>query len=62
MLQKLSEFTSKEMDRKEFLQNAGIGVLLLVGGGAIARAFDLGLSDRKSQSQSDSYGDSSYGG
>lgn len=61
MLAKFSELTTKEMDRKEFLQNAGVGALLLVGGGMIARALGLSLADT-GRSQSAGYGSSVYGG
>lgn len=61
MLDKITELSSKEMDRKEFLQSAGIGMLLLVGGGMIVRT--LGLSfDTKGRSQSTGYGATVYGG
>lgn len=60
MLAKLSELTTKEMDRKEFLQNAGIGLLLIAGGGVIARALGIGGSTKKSSSAG--YGSSAYGG
>lgn len=61
MLTQISELASKEMDRKEFLQNAGIGALLLVGGGTIARVLGLSLSDQN-RKQTVGYGSSSYGG
>lgn len=60
MLQKFSEITTKEMNRKEFLQNAGIGALVLVGGGLVFKA--LGVPVGKSKNQSAGYGSSAYGG
>ena len=63
MLDKLSSLSTKEMDRKEFLQNAGIGMLLAMGGGLIVRT--LGMSFGGSQSprnQAAGYGASTYGG
>lgn len=61
MVNNFAELTSKEMSRKEFLQNAGVGMLLLLGGGMIVRA--LGLSQGSSnRASSVGYGASVYGG
>lgn len=49
----------KEMDRKEFLQHTGIGVMMLMGGGLILRAFGIG---GKKESSAAGYGASAYGG
>ena len=61
MLSKISELTTKEMDRKEFLQNAGIGAMLLVGGGFLLRALGMSVGNT-TKKPSAGYGSSVYGG
>lgn len=65
---KLSQLANKEMNRKEFLQHAGIGLALVAGGGMVAKALGVGLAGNNSQSnalqtsaKSLSYGGSAYG-
>jgi hypothetical protein len=68
--QQLASLAAKEMDRKEFLQHAGIGALLLMGGGAIARSLSLSANgqaggysgSRNTVGQTAGYGSSVYGG
>ncbi|PID31300.1 hypothetical protein CR983_01775 [Candidatus Saccharibacteria bacterium] len=68
--QQLASIAAKEMDRKEFLQHAGIGALLVMGGGAIVRSLNLTSADsttgvagsRGPVGQTSGYGSSVYGG
>jgi hypothetical protein len=59
MKQHITTLLEKPMNRREFLQHAGIGALMLFGGGLVVQAFG-GLS-RKSPSRA-GYGGSTYGG
>lgn len=64
MISKLSQLASKEMDRKEFLQHAGVGLALVAGSGLIARAvtsLQPGAATQKSVASTASYGGSAYG-
>lgn len=51
---------SQEMDRAEFLKHVGVGAVLLLGGGMIARALGIELGAPKQQAVG--YGASTYGG
>ena len=48
------------MDRAEFLKHVGVGAVLLLGGGMIARALGIELGAPKQQAVG--YGASTYGG
>lgn len=66
MVTKLSQLTSKQMDRKEFLQHAGVGLALVAGGGMIAKALGVSLPGSaektvQSSAQALGYGGSAYG-
>ena len=53
----------QEMDRKDFVKNVGVGLLLLLGGSMIINALTgLDRGSKKSPSGSQGYGSSSYGG
>jgi len=49
----------KEMDRKDFVKNVGIGILALSGVAAALKAVNLAPAGKKSSA---GYGASSYGG
>ncbi len=59
MKQQLSTLLQKQMGRKEFLQHAGVSVMMLVGGGLVVQS--LTGTTRKSTVQP-GYGASAYGG
>lgn len=46
------------MDRKEFLQHTGVGVLMLLGGGLVLQALGGGRKQRSAEG----YGALTYGG
>ena len=54
----LSNLTSREMTRKEFLASAGAAALAVVGVSTIIKALD----QTTNRSVSDGYGSSAYGG
>lgn len=54
----LADLLEKEMDRKEFLQHAGIGMMMLMGGGLILKAFGVGGKREVAAG----YGADAYGG
>lgn len=54
-----SKLLQKEMDRKEFLQHAGIAALALTGASALLRVL---VEQPTKQTGSVGYGGSSYGG
>ena len=60
MKQHLTQLLQKPMGRKEFLQHAGISVLMLFGGGLVTQAL-TGGQGRKSPNAT-GYGASAYGG
>ena len=57
MKQEFEKLLQQEMSRKEFLQYVGSALLLVVGFGAILKAFKIGP-----QEASRGYGLSNYGG
>lgn len=54
-----SALLQKEMDRKDFVKNVGIGLVALSGVAAALKAVSLAPTTRKS---SNGYGASAYGG
>ncbi len=60
MKQHLSKLLEKPMGRKEFLQHAGVGVLMLFGGGLVTQALTGTSNGRKSAAAG--YGSNAYGG
>ena len=51
---------SQPMNRAEFLRHAGVGVVLLLGGGTIARGLGVNLPAQNQQGAS--FGGNAYGG
>lgn len=62
MATKLSQLANKQMDRKEFLQHAGVGLALVAGGGLIAKALGVGISDAVNKSAQSNAKTLGYGG
>ena len=58
--QALQDLLAKPMDRQEFLKHLGIGVVMLLGGGAILQIF--GGETRKPTGSGSQYGGFTYGG
>lgn len=60
MKKQITTLLEKPMGRKEFLQNAGVGVLMLFGGGLVTQALTGTNGNRKSAAAG--YGGDAYGG
>ncbi len=52
----------QEMDRKDFVKNVGVGLLLMLGGSMIINALTGLDRGSKKSAGSQGYGSSSYGG
>lgn len=60
MKKQITKLLEKPMGRKEFLQHAGVGVLMLFGGGLVTQAITGANGGRKSSTSG--YGGDAYGG
>jgi hypothetical protein len=57
-----SALLNKEMDRKDFVKNVGIGILALSGVAAALKAVNLAPSAMTGKKAGNGYGMSAYGG
>lgn len=60
MKKQITKLLEKPMGRKEFLQHAGVGVLMLFGGGLVTQALTGTNGNRKASVAG--YGSDAYGG
>ena len=59
MKKTISALLEKPMDRKSFLQHAGVGVAMMFGGSLVAQALTNGT---RRKSERVAYGTNAYGG